>query len=55
VGLAADDSLIEKAGTLHHSYPCLASMSLDPETGDTVMHASLYLMRDQVRKALAEP
>ena len=55
VGLPADESLIEKAGVLHHSYPCFASMAMDPTTGDTIMHASLYLIRDQVRKALAEP
>jgi len=54
VGLPADDSLPEQAGQLHHSYPCLASMNLDPETGETIMHASLYMIRDGVAKALEE-
>jgi len=54
VGLPADDSLPEKAGQFHHAYPCLASMSLDPATGETVMHASLYLIRDRVAEALRE-
>jgi hypothetical protein len=54
VGLAAEDSLPEKAGQLHHGYPCLASMNLDPATGETVMHASLYLLRDAVKEALEE-
>jgi hypothetical protein len=54
VGLPADDSLHEKAGQLHHTYPCLASMSLDPSTGETIMHASLYLMWDGVKAALQE-
>ena len=54
VGLPADASLPEKAGQLHHSYPCLSSMALDPETGDTIMHASLYLIRDRVAQALEE-
>jgi hypothetical protein len=54
VGLPADDSLPEKAGQLHHGYPCLASMNLDPATGETIMHASLYMMRDRVREALEE-
>lgn len=54
VGLPADDTLPEKAGQLHHSYPCLASMNLDPATGETVMHASLYLIRDRVKEALEE-
>jgi hypothetical protein len=54
VRLPADDSLPEKAGQLHHGYPCLASMNMDPATGETVMHASLYLIRDRVREALEE-
>jgi hypothetical protein len=54
VGLPADASLPEKAGQFHHAYPCLASMNLDPETGETVMHASLYLLRDRVAQALRE-
>lgn len=54
VGLPADESLPEKAGQFHHTYPCLASMSLDPATGETVMHASLYLIRERVAQALRE-
>ncbi len=52
VGLPADEALPEKAGQLHHAYPCLASMALDPETGDTIMHKSLFLLRDAVKAAL---
>ncbi len=52
VGLPADDTLPERAGYLHHAYPCLATMNLDPETGDTVMHKSLHLLREQVAEAL---
>jgi hypothetical protein len=54
VGLPADDSLPEKAGQLHHGYPCLGSMNLDPATGDTIMHKSLYMIRDRVKEALEE-
>ncbi len=54
VGLPADDSLHEKAGQFHHGYPCLASMNLDSATGETVMHASLYLIWDGVKAALEE-
>lgn len=54
VGRPADESLVERAGVLHHSYPCLSSMAMDPATGDTIMHASVNLLRDQVRKALEE-
>jgi hypothetical protein len=27
-------------------------MNLDPATGETIMHASLYLIRDRVKEAL---
>jgi hypothetical protein len=53
IGLPADDSLPERAGILHHTYPCLATMNPDPATGDTVMHASLHLVRTCVAEALA--
>ncbi|MCJ7750144.1 MAG: DUF166 domain-containing protein, partial [Armatimonadetes bacterium] len=52
LGLPAEDSLPEKAGELHHAYPCLSSMVLDPATGDTIMHKALYLVRDGVKEAL---
>ena len=52
VGLPADDLLPKKAGELHHSYPCLASMALDSDTGDTIMHASLSLIVTGVAEAL---
>jgi hypothetical protein len=54
VGLPGDDSLHEKAGQFHHTHPCLASMNLDPSTGETIMHASLYLMWEAVKAALQE-
>ena len=54
VGLPAADELPEKAGQFHHAYPCLSSMALDPATGDTIMHRSLYLLRDRVKEALEE-
>jgi len=54
VGLPADESLAEQAGQLHHGYPCLASMAMDPALGDTIMHKSLFLLRDAVAEALRE-
>lgn len=36
----------------HHVYPCLASMTMDPELGDTVLHKSQYLTREAVERAL---
>jgi hypothetical protein len=40
VGLSASEAE-EKAGLLHHHYPCMASMLRDPDfNNDTLMHAS---------------
>ena len=46
-GVGADDAE-QEAGMLHHHYPCLASMGLDPDFGDTLMHVSGNILRDQV-------
>ena len=53
VGTEAGEALIEKARTLHHSRPCLASMTMVPPMEDTLMHKSLFLFEDVMRKALA--
>lgn len=34
------DETVEKAGLLHHHYPCLASMDREEDLGDTLMHVS---------------
>lgn len=47
IGLSADEAE-EKAGLLHHHYPCLASMGIDPDFGDTLMHVSGNVLRDEV-------
>ena len=54
LGLPADDAVPEKAGQFHHAYPCLSTMIMDPALGDTIMHKSLFLLRDRVREALEE-
>jgi len=54
LGLPADDAVPEKAGQFHHAYPCLSTMIMDPALGDTIMHKSLFLLRDRVREALQE-
>jgi hypothetical protein len=38
-----------KAGILHHHYPCLASMSIDPDYGDALMNVSGNILRREVR------
>ena len=47
IGVSADDAE-EKAGLLHHHYPCLASMGIDVDFADTLMHVSGNVLRDNV-------
>jgi hypothetical protein len=47
VGLSADDAE-QEAGLLHHHYPCLASMGIDADYGDTLMHISGNVLKDNV-------
>lgn len=46
------DEAEQEAGMLHHHYPCLASMGIDPDFGDTLMHISGNLLRDDVAAQL---
>jgi hypothetical protein len=48
VGVPADDAE-QEAGLLHHHYPCLASMGVDTDYGDTLMHISGNLLKNNVR------
>jgi len=52
VGTEAGEALVEKARMLHHSRPCLASMTMVPPMDDTLMHKSLFLFEDVVRQAM---
>jgi hypothetical protein len=47
VGVSVDDAE-QEAGLLHHHYPCLASMGIDADYGDTLMHISGNLLKDEV-------
>jgi hypothetical protein len=47
IGVSADDAE-EKAGLLHHHYPCLAGMIKDPDFNDTLMHVSGNILKDGV-------
>lgn len=53
IGTPADDSL-EKAGLLHHHYPCLASMERDPDYLDTLMHVSGNFLKDALKERIRE-
>jgi hypothetical protein len=48
-GLSVDEAE-EKAGLLHHHFPCLAAMGKDPDYGDTLMHISGNLLKDNVNQ-----
>ncbi len=37
------------AGLLHHHYPCLASMGVDEDFADTIMHISGHIMKQAVK------
>jgi len=47
VGISADDAE-QEAGLLHHHYPCLATMGVDTDYGDTLMHISGNLLKSNV-------
>jgi hypothetical protein len=47
VGVSADEAE-QEAGLLHHHYPCLAAMGIDSDFGDTLMHVSGNILRDEV-------
>ena len=47
VGISVDEAE-QAAGLLHHHYPCLASMGVDPGFGDTLMHVSGNILKDDV-------
>ena len=50
---ASVDEAIEAGGLHHHHYPCQASMGIDPQYGDTLLHVSGNIMKDALKDALA--
>jgi hypothetical protein len=47
VGASADIAE-EKAGLLHHHYPCLATMGIDLDFGDTLIHVSGNILKGKI-------
>ena len=43
---------VEKSGILHHNHPCWATMTRDPELGDTLMHHAGLQMKLAVEQTL---
>jgi len=38
----------------HHSYPCTATMSVDPEVKEPILHIGGYIIREEVENALKQ-
>ena len=53
VGTPVDEA-VEASGLHHHHYPCQASMGIDAQYGDTLMHVSGNIMKDAIRDALRD-
>ena len=51
VGTKIDDAEYQ-AGMLHHHYPCLASMGIDPDYNDTLLHVRGNTFRDAFADAI---
>ncbi|HSB65072.1 MAG TPA: DUF166 family protein [Anaerolineales bacterium] len=47
IGVTADEAEYE-AGMAHHHFPCLASMGIDIDFSDTLLHVSGNIMKDNV-------
>jgi len=52
-GTPVDDA-VEAGGLHHHHYPCQATMGIDPQYGDTLLHVSGNIMKDALKEALAD-
>jgi len=46
------EALWEELAKAHHAYPCLGSMTIDPELGDAVLHKGQYIIREALEEAL---
>jgi thymidylate synthase len=45
---------VEQAGLMHHQYPCLATMGIDKEFEDTLMHRAGLAVKQTVESAIKE-
>ncbi len=44
--------LYDSVAKAHHSYPCTATMNVDPEVKEPILHIGGYNIREEVEKAL---
>jgi len=53
-GVPANGRTVEAVAKYWHSFPCVASMEMDREAGDTILHLGGYLHYEALRAALKE-
>ena len=46
--------LYDAVAKAHHSYPCTATMAVDPEVKEPILHIGGYIIREEVEKALKQ-
>ncbi|MEM2995662.1 MAG: DUF166 family protein [Candidatus Bathyarchaeia archaeon] len=46
------ETLYDVIAKAHHSYPCTATMNVDPETKEPILHLGGYIIREAVENAL---
>lgn len=46
------ETLYDAIAKAHHSYPCTATMSVDPEVKEPILHIGGYIIREEVERAL---
>jgi len=46
------ETLYDAIAKAHHSYPCTATMDIDPEAKEPILHMGGYIIREEVEKAL---
>jgi hypothetical protein len=47
------DILYDAIAKAHHSYPCTATMNVDPEINEPILHLGGFTIREEVENALA--
>lgn len=45
--------LYDAIAKAHHTYPCTATMNVDPEVKEPILHVGGYIIREEVMKALS--
>jgi hypothetical protein len=48
------ETLYDAVAKAHHSYPCTATMGVDPETKEPILHLGGFIIREAVERALEQ-